>query len=217
MNANELKRLAVAADADRRSRAAAAALSDAAVRERLVDVAVATMDSPLGELLVAVTPRGLACVAFDGEDREVLLERMARDLSPRILEVAAPTDDTRRELEEYFARTRTRFDLKVDRRLIGPFAWDVLSATRRVPFGSTATYGQVATRIGRPTAARAVGAALGSNPIPIVIPCHRVIGAGGKLTGYAGGLPRKQLLLELEGSLPPRLQGTVPGPVLPSR
>ena len=122
--------------------------------------------------------------------------------------MAGPTDEARRELDEYFRRARTRFDVKVDRRLIGDFAWEVLRATRRVPFGRTATYGEVAATIGRPKAARAVGGALGSNPIPIVIPCHRVMGAGGKLTGYAGGLPRKELLLELEGVLPPRLLGT---------
>ena len=161
------------------------------------------MDSPIGELLVAVTPRGLAYVAFQDEDRDALFARFARGLSPRILEVAGPTDEARRELDEYFRRERTRFELKVDRRLIGDFAWDVLRATRKVPFGRTATYGEVAATIGRPKAARAVGGALGSNPIPIVIPCHRVVGAGGKLTGYAGGLVRKELLLELEGASEP--------------
>jgi methylated-DNA-[protein]-cysteine S-methyltransferase len=203
MNANELKRLAKPSDAERGSRQAAVAFPPLAVDAGLVDVAVATMDSPIGELLVAVTPRGLACVAFEDEDRDALFARLARDLSPRILEAAAPTDETRRELEQYFGRDRTKFALKVDRRLIGDFAWDVLTATRRVPFGRTATYGEVAARIGRPKAARAVGGALGSNPIPIVIPCHRVVGAGGRLTGYAGGLPRKELLLELEGARMP--------------
>jgi methylated-DNA-[protein]-cysteine S-methyltransferase len=192
-----------AAEAERRSRTAAADLPEPAVRDHLVDVAVATMDSPIGELLVAVTPRGLACVAFQGEDRDELFARFARRLSPRIMEVAGPTDEARRELEEYFRHERRRFELKVDRRLIGDFAWDVLRATRKVPFGRTVTYGEVAATIGRPKAARAVGGALGSNPIPIVIPCHRVVGAGGKLTGYAGGLPRKELLLELEGASGP--------------
>ena len=203
MKTNDLKRLVTAAEAERRSQTAAAALPELAVREHLVDVAVATMDSPIGELLVAVTPRGLASIAFQDEDRDELFALFARRLSPRIMEVAGPTDEARRELEEYFRRERTRFELKVDRRLIGDFAWDVLRATRKVPFGRTATYGEVAATIGRPKAARAVGGALGSNPIPIVIPCHRVVGAGGKLTGYAGGLPRKQLLLELEGAIAP--------------
>jgi methylated-DNA-[protein]-cysteine S-methyltransferase len=193
----ELKRLATRSDDP--SRAAARSLAGRAVAAGLVDVALATMDSPVGELLVAVTPRGLARVAFEGEDRDRVLARLARELSPRILEATAPTDQARRELDEYFRQERTRFDLRVDRRLIGPFAWDVLSATRRVAFGRTATYGEIAGRIGRPRAARAVGRALGSNPIPIVIPCHRIVGAGGALTGYGGGLPRKQALLSLEG------------------
>jgi len=201
MKVNDLKRLMTAAEAGRRSQEAAAVLPDLAVREHLVDVAVATMDSPVGELLVAVTPRGLASIAFSEEDREALFARFARRLSPRIMEVAGPTDEARRELDEYFHAGRRRFELKVDRRLIGDFAWDVLRATRKVSFGRTATYGEVAATIGRPKAARAVGGALGSNPIPIVIPCHRVLGAGGRLTGYAGGLERKELLLELEGAM----------------
>jgi methylated-DNA-[protein]-cysteine S-methyltransferase len=137
-------------------------------------------------------------VAFE-EHRDVVLERLAREVSTRVLMATAPTDEARRELEQYFAGTRERFELPIDRRLIGPFAWDVLKATRRVGFGHLATYGQIAARIDRPTAARAVGGALGSNPIPIVIPCHRVVGSSGKLTGYAGGLSRKETLLRLEG------------------
>jgi methylated-DNA-[protein]-cysteine S-methyltransferase len=193
----ELKRLA--AGIDEPSSGAARSLEGAAVHAGLVDVAVATMDSPVGELLVAVTPRGLARVAFEGEDRDRVFARLARELSPRILEIAAPTDQARRELQQYFARTRTRFEVRVDRRLMAPFARDVLRATQHVLFGRTATYGQIAARIGRPKAARAVGRALGSNPIPIVIPCHRIVGAGGALTGYGGGLPRKRALLSLEG------------------
>jgi methylated-DNA-[protein]-cysteine S-methyltransferase len=203
----DLKRLADRRTSDVASGHAAVRVADAAASDGLVDVAVATMDSPIGELLVAVTPRGLASVAFESEDRDELLERFARELSPRVLEVAAPTDGARRELDEYFAGDRRRFDLRIDRRLIGLFAWDVLRATRRVGFGHLATYGQIAERIDRPTASRAVGRALGSNPIPIVIPCHRIVGAGGKLTGYAGGIHRKELLLELEGSWQPTLDG----------
>ena len=201
----DIKRLADPRTSDVASAKAAAGMVDAAASRGLVDVAVATMDSPIGELLVAVTQRGLASVAFESEDRDELFERFSRELSPRVLEVAAPTDEARRELSEYFAGDRRRFDLRIDRRLIGPFAWDVLRATRRVGFGHLATYGQIAERIDRPTASRAVGRALGSNPIPIVIPCHRIVGAGGKLTGYAGGIHRKELLLELEGSLQPTL------------
>jgi methylated-DNA-[protein]-cysteine S-methyltransferase len=196
----ELKRLGHGAGAEPASRRAADALPAIAAERRLLDVAVAPMDTPIGELLLAVTPRGLACVAFEDEDRDALLARLARELSPRLMEAAAPTDATRQELEEYFRGERTRFGVRVDRRLIGNFAWDVLRATRRVGFGETTTYGQVARAIGRPQAARAVGRALGSNPIPVVIPCHRVVGAGGALTGYAGVLPRKLTLLRLEGA-----------------
>jgi methylated-DNA-[protein]-cysteine S-methyltransferase len=201
MSTNELKRLA--ADDDDHARELADRVAAEAAGRGLLDVAVGELDSPIGRLLVAVTPRGLARVAFESEDRDRVLAEIARRLSPRILESAAVTDDARRELEEFFAGERTRFGLKVDRRLIRGIARDVLRATSRIPYGELSTYGGVAREIGRPTAARAVGRALGSNPIPVVIPCHRVIGAGGALTGYAGGLERKVALLELEGSLLP--------------
>jgi methylated-DNA-[protein]-cysteine S-methyltransferase len=204
MNAKDLKRLANRAEAEERSRAVAAGMPELAAADGLLDVAVAEMDSPIGELMVAVTPRGLACVAFEGDAyRHELLERIANEISPRILPSAKGTDEWRRELDEYFAAERTRFDLPIDRRLIHGIARDVLVQTGRIGFGQTNTYGEIAKKIGHPTAARAVGRALGSNPIPIVIPCHRVIGASGKLTGYAGGLDRKVTLLELEGSLLP--------------
>jgi methylated-DNA-[protein]-cysteine S-methyltransferase len=197
----DLKRLSGRADAERASRDAAQELARRAASGGQVDVAVATMESPIGELTVAVTPRGLVTVAFEGEDRDVLFDRLARELSPRVMEATAPTDEARRELEGYFAGERQRFDVKVDRALIGPFARKVLQATSRVGYGQLATYGEIANKIDRPNAARAVGSALGSNPIPIVIPCHRIVGANGRLTGYAGGLSRKEALLRLEGSL----------------
>ena len=201
MNTNELKRLA--AGDDDRARELADRVAAGATGRGLLDVAVGEVDSPIGRLLVAVTPRGLARVAFEDEDRDRVLAELASRLSPRILESAAVTGDARRELEEFFAGERTRFGVKVDRRLIQGIARDVLRATSKIPYGELSTYGVVARQIGRPTAARAVGRALGSNPIPVVIPCHRVIGAGGALTGYAGGLDRKVALLELEGSLLP--------------
>lgn len=204
MNTNDLKRLASRAESERRSRSVAAGLPDLAAADGLLDVAVGTMTSPIGELMVAVTPRGLASVAFEGDEyRDELLGRIALSISPRILPSAKGTDQWRRELDEYFAAKRTGFDLRVDRRLIHGIARDVLTQTSRIGFGQTDTYGEIAKKIGHPTAARAVGRALGSNPIPIVIPCHRVIGASGKLTGYAGGLDRKIALLELEGVLAP--------------
>jgi methylated-DNA-[protein]-cysteine S-methyltransferase len=199
MKTNDLKRLATGDDA--RAQELAERLPGEAAGRGLLDVAVAELDSPLGRLLVAVTARGLLRVAFEGEDRDRVLSQIAREISPRILESAGATDEARRELEEFFQAERTRFALKVDRRLIHGIAREVLRATSRIPYGQMSTYGTVARQIGRPTAARAVGRALGSNPIPIVIPCHRVIGASGSLTGYGGGLDRKVALLELEGSL----------------
>lgn len=205
MNPNDLKHLASRAETERRSRAAAGTIPDLAAADGSLDVALGTLDSPIGELLVAVTARGLAAVSFEdaGGYREQLLARIAREISPRILASPKATDAWRRELEEYFAAERTRFELRVDRRLLHGIALDVLRQTSKIPYGELSTYGTIAAKIGQPKAARAVGRALGSNPIPIVIPCHRVIGASGKLTGYAGGLDRKVTLLELEGVLAP--------------
>ena len=187
-------------EADRGSAQAADQFRAMAADTGLVDVAVGTVGSPVGELLVAVTPRGLAAISFEGGgSRPRARSAGARSVAPGAHSARA---DVRGVLAEYCRGARRRFDLRLDRRLMSPFAKDVLGATARVPFGHLATYGEIAGRIGRPGAARAVGAALGANPIPIVVPCHRVIGAGGNLTGYGGGLPRKELLLRLEGSLP---------------
>jgi methylated-DNA-[protein]-cysteine S-methyltransferase len=207
MSVNDLKKLGGGRGADRRAKAAAEAVAAAAAERGLLDVALGVFESPVGELLLAVTPRGLAYVAFEEEERDELLGRFSRLLSPRILEHPASTDEVRRQLEEYFAGDRTRFELKLDRRLMRGIARDVLSATTRVPFGRTTTYGALAERIGRPRASRAVGNALGSNPIPIVVPCHRVLRTGGDVGGYAGGPSRKRELLRLEGVLPPTLTG----------
>ena len=181
--------------------AASTRFAEAAMAANLADVAFWTVASPVGDLLVAVTRGGLVRIAYADETRDEVLAHLAREVSPRILESARATDPVRRELEGYFAGERLRFDLKVDRQLIRGVAREVLAATGRVPFGQTTTYGELAVRIGRPRAARAVGNALGSNPIPIVIPCHRVLRAGGLLGGYAGGLDRKQALLQLEGAI----------------
>jgi methylated-DNA-[protein]-cysteine S-methyltransferase len=198
MNANELRRLASgAAGADGAARARTG-LVDAAAASGLLDVAVGAVESPVGDLYVAVTPKGLARVSFASEERDQVLAQLADRLSPRVLESRRATDHVRRELEEYFEGRRTRFELAVDRRLIRGIARDVLRATSRIPFGGTSTYSDIAERIGRPRAARAVGNALGSNPIPIVIPCHRVLRAGGAMGGYGGGVERKRFLLALE-------------------
>lgn len=170
-------------------------------REGLVDVALGDLDSPIGRLTVAVTPRGLARIIFESEDRDGALQHLAERLSPRVLEAPDATDAARRQLEAYFAGTLRRFDLALDRRLMSRFVGEVMRRTERVGFGEMSTYGQIAKDLGRPSASRAVGAALGANPIPIVVPCHRIVGANGRLTGYAGGLDRKEFLLRLEGAL----------------
>jgi methylated-DNA-[protein]-cysteine S-methyltransferase len=179
-----------------------AALRRRAVESGLLDVAYAELDSPLGELLVAVTPRGLVRIAYEGEPRDAVLAELSDQVSPRLLRAPERTDAVRRELEDYFAGRQRSFETAVDWSLVHGFAVGVLQATARVPFGHVTTYGTVAAEAGSPRAARAAGNALGSNPIPIVVPCHRVLHAGGGLGGYSGGLERKRYLLELEGTLP---------------
>jgi methylated-DNA-[protein]-cysteine S-methyltransferase len=179
-----------------------ARLSERAARAGLLDVAYASLDSPLGPLLVAVTPRGLVRIAYEGEGGDdVVLAELAERLSPRVLHAPERTDAVRRELEEYFIGQRHAFSTPVDWSLVRGFARGVLRATARVPFGKVTSYSQVAEAAGSPRAFRAAGNALGSNPIPIVVPCHRVLHSGGGLGGYAGGLERKRMLLHLEGVL----------------
>jgi methylated-DNA-[protein]-cysteine S-methyltransferase len=180
---------------------AIARMRDRAQREGLVDVGYVTMDTPIGRLLLAATDDGLARIAF-AEELDTALVEMSLQLSPRILESPKRLDHARRQLDRYFGRKLTTFDMPIDRALIGPFARRVLDRTASIPYGAYASYSQVAREIGAPLAARAVGNALGSNPIPVVIPCHRVLRTGGSLGGYGGGLDRKRFLLELEGALP---------------
>ncbi|MGH2676642.1 MAG: methylated-DNA--[protein]-cysteine S-methyltransferase, partial [Actinomycetota bacterium] len=158
-------------------------------------------DSPLGRLVVAVTPRGLVRLAYPDEREGEVLEELAAGISPRILRLPGKTDEIRRELEEYFEGRRRRFEFPVDWTLTRGFTRKVLRATARIPFGSLRTYREVASRAGSERAYRAAGNALGSNPIPIVVPCHRVVHTGGGLGGYTGGLERKEFLLDLEGAL----------------
>ena len=183
-----------AADAARR-------LSERVVAENLADVTYAPIDSPFGTLLAARTDRGLVRLAFPEEDADVVLEGLAHRISPRVVEASAPLDVVRRELEEYFAGHRRALALALDWSLIGPFGQRVLKVTSEIPYGGVLTYSEVASDAGSPRGSRAAGNALGSNPIPIVIPCHRVLRTGGGLGGYAGGLERKRWLLELEGAL----------------
>jgi methylated-DNA-[protein]-cysteine S-methyltransferase len=167
----------------------------AALAEGLVDVSVDVLDSPVGPLLLAATPRGLCRISYtlDGQEEELARERGARLLRSRL-------DAARRELSEYFEGRRRTFGLPVDLR-VNPFSEAVLAELARVPYGQLDTYGALASRVGKPNAARAVGTVMHRNPLPIVLPCHRIVGANGSLTGYAGGLDVKRALLELEGVL----------------
>ena len=177
-------------------------LADRATTEGLVDVAYARADSPFGDLLLASTPRGLARVAFlsVAEEDEVADELAAR-ISPRILRAPERLDDARRQLDEFFEGHRRRFELRTDRVLIHGFQRQVLSRTAQIPYGSYLTYAEVAAEAGSPRAHRAAGTALARNPIPIVIPCHRVLRSGGLVGNYGGGPEMKARLLEMEGAL----------------
>jgi methylated-DNA-[protein]-cysteine S-methyltransferase len=170
--------------------------------EGLVDVAYTSADSPLGPLLVAVTPKGLVRVAYTDHDAaDDVLARLAAGVSPRVLEAPARLDGVRRELDEYFAGRRTQFDTPIDWSQLAGFTRKVLRATARIGFGDTGTYRSVATGAGSPRAVRAAGNALGANPMPVIVPCHRVLRTGGALGGYTGGVERKEFLLRLEGVL----------------
>jgi methylated-DNA-[protein]-cysteine S-methyltransferase len=170
--------------------------------EGLLDVAYATVDSPLGPLVVAATPRGLVRLAYTGSrDEGEVVEDLAGKLSPRILEAPERLDDVRRELDEYFEGRRVDFEVPIDWSLTHGFTGKVLRQTARIGYGKTSTYAEVAGRAGSPRAVRAAGNALGSNPIPVVVPCHRVLRTGGALGGYTGGVERKEFLLRLEGVL----------------
>jgi methylated-DNA-[protein]-cysteine S-methyltransferase len=186
-----------AVDVDAAAAAAAVSTVAAADRAGLVDVAVSTVDSPVGDLLVAVTHQGLVRLAYD-PDR--VLEELAERISPRVVEAAGRLDPVRRELDEYFAGRRRVFDIAVDWTLTSGFRRRVLEATARIPVGHVTTYGALAEQVGQPTAARAVGNAVGSNPVAIVVPCHRVVPAAGGVGNYGGGPARKAFLLHLEGA-----------------
>jgi methylated-DNA-[protein]-cysteine S-methyltransferase len=184
--------MTISPDLDRRFRDAAAELG-------LIDVGFDVVDSPIGDLLVAASDRGLAAISFDSDPGD-RLEQLARIAGPRVLRSRRSVDTARRELDEYFEGRRRTFDLSLDLRALPPFTVSVLGELARVPYGKTTTYGELARRVGHPRAARAVGTVMHRNRIPIVLPCHRVVGATGDLTGYAGGLDVKLTLLELEGA-----------------
>lgn len=169
-----------------------------AEQEGLLDVAYRTVDSPVGALLLAATPTGLVRIAFAREDFDTVLESLATDLTPRVLQAPARLDDAARQLEEYFVGTRTTFDLPLDRALSHGFRGQVQAYLPQIPYGSTESYGEVAAHVGNPRAVRAVGSACATNPIPLVVPCHRVLRSDGSHGGYRGGETAKTLLLDLE-------------------
>jgi len=176
-------------------------LAARASEESLLDVAYTTADSPFGKLLLATTPRGLVRLGLPNQNADALLVDLATRVSPRVLEAPAQFDEARRELDLYFEGKLTDFDLPLDWQLSRDFRRRVLRAIARIPYGQTRSYTQMATSAGNERAVRAAGTACGSNPLPLVVPCHRVLRSGGALGGYGGGLPMKEGLLRLEGVL----------------
>lgn len=177
-----------------------ATLAERAEQQGLLDVAYAVVDSPLGTLTVSATPGGIVRIAYDNEAEDEVLSELAAKVSPRVLFAPARLDRARRELEEYFAGRRTAFDLPLDWSLSRGFRREVLAATAQIPYAGTSTYGQVAAAAGSPKAFRAAGTALATNPIPILVPCHRVLPVSGLVGEYRGGSARKQHLLQLEAA-----------------
>ena len=173
-------------------------LREHAAAEGLLDVAYAAADSPFGTLLLAQTPRGLVRVGLPSQDYDELLSELATKVSPRVLEAPARLDEARRELDRYFAGELREFGLPLDWSLSHGFRQRVLAGIATIPYGETRTYTEMAAGAGNPRAVRAAGSACGSNPIPVVVPCHRVLRRSGGLGGYAGGLEMKESLLELE-------------------
>jgi methylated-DNA-[protein]-cysteine S-methyltransferase len=175
-------------------------LSRRAAQEGLLDVAYADVDAPFGKLLVAATPAGLVRVAFASEPDQGVLEELAERISPRVLEAPARLDAVRRELDDYFHGRLREFDLPIDWSLSAGFLRQARQACYAIPYGRVLTYSELAAAAGSPRAVRAAGNAMARNPIPIVVPCHRVVRTGGALGGYGGGLDVKRWLLALEGS-----------------
>ena len=174
---------------------------EAATEAGLVDVSFDVADTQIGSLLLAVTERGLCRISFDPEpDRET--ETLARTFGVRVLQAPRKLDPVRRELDEYLEGRRRDFDLPLDLRGREGFSRDILERLAKVPYGEVTTYKSLAVEAGNPRAARAVGTIMNRNPIPIVLPCHRVVGSNGSLVGYGGGLERKRLLLDLEAGTP---------------
>lgn len=177
-------------------------LEQRATEAGLLDIAFRTIDSPVGPLLLAATPLGLVRVAYQREGYDAVLQALARKISPRILAAPRRLDEAARQVEEYFAGRRTTFDLALDLRLSAGFRRTVLGHLAAISYGHTESYAEVAAATGHPGAVRAVGSACATNPLPVVVPCHRVVRSDGSLGGYLGGLEVKRTLLELEAATP---------------
>jgi methylated-DNA-[protein]-cysteine S-methyltransferase len=175
-----------------------ARLRERAATEGLLDVAYTTADSPFGNLLLARTPQGLVRIALPNEDVEAILADLAGRISPRVLEAPAQFDEERRELDDYFEGRRHRFELPIDWQLSHGFLLRAREGIAAIPYGETRTYTDLARGAGNERAVRAAGSACSRNPIPLVVPCHRVLRSDGSLGGYAGGLEMKERLLEME-------------------
>ena len=173
-------------------------LEQAAQRDRLLDVAYTTLDTPVGTLLLAATDRGLVRVAYDREGHDAVLEALSKRLSPRILRAPRRLNEASHQVEDYFAGRRTRFELPLDLALSSGFRQQVQRYLPSIAYGQTQSYAEVAKLVGNPSAVRAVGSACATNPLPVVVPCHRVLRTDGTLGGYVGGLEVKAALLELE-------------------
>jgi methylated-DNA-[protein]-cysteine S-methyltransferase len=172
----------------------------AAADDGSLDVAYRTLDTPLGSLLLAATPTGLVRVAYASEGHDGVLTALAERVSPRVLQAPGRLDDIARQLDDYFAGRRRAFDVPLDLQLAHGFRRDVLTALRGIAYGTTASYATVAATAGNARAVRAVGTACARNPLPIVVPCHRVVRSDGSLGGYLGGTAAKQTLLTLEAT-----------------
>ena len=175
-------------------------LGNAAEAEGLLDVAYTTIDSPVGTLLLAATPKGLVRVAYEVEDHARVLDTLSHRISPRVLRAPRRLDAAMRELEEYFSKQRRAFGLPLDLSMSRGFCQLVQQHLPEIGYGQTRTYGQVAELVGKPKAVRAVGTACATNPLPVVVPCHRVLRADGTPGGYVGGPAAKQVLLSLEAA-----------------
>lgn len=177
-----------------------ARLETQAEDQGLLDIAYRTMDSPIGELLLAATDQGLVRVAFADEGFDAVLQSLASKISPRILRAPRRLDDAVRQLDDYFGGRRRSFAIPLDLRLSSGFRRLVLEHLRQIAYGTTESYAAVAAATGHATAVRAVGSACATNPLPVVVPCHRVLRSDGTLGGYLGGLATKRALLDLEAA-----------------